>query len=232
MEDTITTQGDEAKAPEGTVAAEVAKVEVPEVKSDKAPETVPLAVFLDLKKDLKDLKSELENAKSSEKSSVQAEGFADLASKYPDVSSDFIKDMLGAATLEAQKKIEQKYNPIIEKQEQKEKQIAFDTAFNNLFEKTLQDNPDLPKTIDKELVKELALTPKYINVPLSDILIKMYGSNNTGKSSSENETRTGADIVEDVVDFNKITSEQKTAILADEKTRVKYFNWLDTQVGR
>lgn len=232
MEDTITTQGDEAKAPEGTVAAEVAKVEVPETKSDKAPETVPLAAFLDLKKDLKILKSELEDAKSSEKSSVQAEGFADLTSKYPDVSSDFIKDMLGAATLEAQKKIEQKYNPIIEKQEQKEKQIAFDTAFNNLFEKTLQDNPDLPKTIDKELVKELALTPKYINVPLSDILIKMYGSNNTGKSSSENETRTGADIVEDVVDFNKITPEQKTAILADDKARVKYFNWLDTQVGR
>lgn len=232
MDDTITTPGEEAKAPEGTVAAEVAKVEVPDVKSEKAPETVPLAVFLDLKKDLKDLKSELETAKSSEKSSVQAEGFADLTSKYPDVSADFIKDMLGAATLEAQKKIEQKYNPIIEKQEQKEKQIAFDTAFNNLFEKTLQDNPDLPKTIDKELVKELALTPKYINVPLSDILIKMYGSNNTGKASSENEARTGADVVEDVVDFNKITPEQKNAILADDKARVKYFNWLDTQVGR
>ena len=140
--------------------------------------------------------------------------------------------MLSSATKEAQKKIEEKYTPIIEKQENEKKQLAFNVAFDNLFDKTLQDNPDLPKTIDKDLVKELALTPKYRNVPLADILVKMYGNSNSGKSSSENDQRSAADRVEDIVSFDKITSEQKTRIMADEKARKEYFNWLDTQTGR
>ena len=140
--------------------------------------------------------------------------------------------MLGAATKEAQSKIEAKYSPIIEKQENEKKEAAFNRAFDNLFDKTLQDNPDLPKNIDKDLVKELALTPKYRNVPLSDILIKMYGSNESGKASSENDMRSSADRISEVVDFGSITNEQKKAIMEDPKARTKYFSWLDEQTGR
>lgn len=223
---------------EGTVESEIAKNQsevAPKVENKsetKVQETVPLAVYLDLKEEVKSLRHDIKEAKTSSKSNVEIQGLSELTSKYPDVNEDFIRDMLSSATSEATKKIEAKYSPIIEKQELEKKQVAFDIAFNNLFSKTIQENPDLPKTIDKELVKELASTPKYRNTPLSEILIKMYAVDTQGKSSSENEARSGADRIDDIVSFDKITPEQKKNIMADEKTRKKYFNWLDTQAGR
>ena len=219
---------------EGTVEAEIIKQE-PEVQSEdkKTPETVPLRVYLDLKEDLKNLKHEIKESTSSSKATaIEIEGLEDLTKKYPDVNAEFIQDMLSSATKSAEKKIEAKYSPIIERQEIEKKQIAFDRAFDNLFDKTLQDNPDLPKNIDKDAIKALATTPQYRNVPLSEILLKMYSTDTPGRSSSENEARSGADVVDDIVSFDKITPEQKTRIMADEKTRKNYFNWLDTQTGR
>lgn len=217
---------------EGTVDAITPEV-APKVE-DKAPapETVPLAVYLELKKDLKDLKEEIKESVGSTKKNVEIKGISDLASKYPDVSPEFMQDILNSATQEASRKIEEKYTPILEKQENEKKEIAFNKAFDDLFEKTLTDNPDLPKSIDKEAIKALAITPQYRNVPLADILNKLYNVSNTGKSSSENDARTGADVVQDIVSFDKITPEQKAAVMADPKTRQKYFDWLDTRTVR
>jgi len=209
---------------EGTVEAEVAKV-APEPK--KQQETVPLAVYLALKDDVKELKREMKEAKSSQKQTVEVVGVRDLADKYPDVSKEFIADILSSATTLAQTEVDRKYTPLIEKQETERKQQVFEQAFNSLFEKTLQDNPDLPKNIDKELVKELAVTAKYRNVPLVDILTKMYGSVE-GRTSSETSTRASSDRVEDIVSFDNITPGQKEAIMADSKVRQKYFDYLDT----
>lgn len=217
----------EEKKVEGTVEALIEKDD-----ATPEPKVVPEAAFLSLKKELKELKQELKEAKSSEQKAVLSAGIDELSKKYPDVSSEFIQDMLSSATKEATKMIEEKYTPIIQKQEQEKKQAAFDKAFDNLFEKTLQDNPDLPKSIDKDVVKTLAVTPQYRNTPLADILIKLYGQNIEGKSSSENDMRTGADRVDDIVSFDKITPDQKKAIMNDPKSRTKYFSWLDTQTGR
>lgn len=234
MDETNVTPEEEVKV-EGTVEAEIAKSEPvvePKVEAKKPePETVPLAVYLDLKEDLKALKHEIKESKGSAKERVEIQGISELTTKYPDVNPEFIQDMFATATKEATKKIEEKYTPIIERQENEKKQLAFDKAFDNLFEKTLQDNPDLPKSIDKELIKELASTPRYRNIPLSDILVKMYANGNNGKSSSENDARTAGDRVEDVVSFDKINSDQKKAIMDDPKTRQKYFDWLDGQTG-
>lgn len=216
------TQGEEVKTfEEGSVDAEMKKVEETvktETPTDKKTEdTVPLAVFLELKKDLKDLQKEIKESKSNSKSEIEIQGVNDLAKKYPDVDPNFISDVLKTSTTEAEKKIEEKYSPIIKKQEEKEKQIAFDKAFDNLFDKTLQENPDLPSTVDKELVKELAMTPKYRNVPLSDVLIKMYGTKDSGKASSEDDTRSSSDVVDEVTSYDKITPEQESAIMKNLK---------------
>lgn len=232
MEITITTPDEEVKDIEGTVDAEIKKDEQVAPVEPKKPDTVPLAVYLELKEDLKALKQEIKESKGSERSRVANEGVSDLAKKYPDVNEDFINDILSSATSKATKEIEAKYSPIIEKQERVEKQAIFDRAFDNLYNKAILDNPDLPDTIDKELVKELALTPKYRNIPLSDILVKMYGNINVSKSSSENDMRSSSDRVSEVADFAKITPEQRSSIMEDPKARAKYFNWLDTQTGR
>lgn len=226
--ETIATPGEETPK-EGTIAAEVNKVE-PTGSPEKAPETVPLKAYLELKKDLKDLKDEMKEAKTnSEKSKVEVEGLSELAQKYPDVNGEFLKDLLNSATNTATKKIEERYTSVIEKQEAERKQAAFDKAFDNLYDKTLEENPDLPKTVDKETIKALALTPKYRNIPLAEIMQKLYPNSNVGKASSENDTRTAADRVDDIVSFDKITPEQKRAVMADPAARAKYFSWLDSQ---
>lgn len=216
---------DSAANIEGAPTVDESTKEVPEVKS---PETVPLPVYLDLKEDLKSLKKELKDLKGSEKSVVQVNGIEDLTKKYPDVSEDFIRDMLTSAT----SSIDNKYKDILAQQEREKKIGEFNTAFDALFKKTMDENPELPKNIDKEAIKELSLTSKYRNVPLSKILLSMYPSQEKGKASSENETRTSADKVEDIVSFDKISPEQKKAIMEDPKARSQYFNWLDKQPGR
>lgn len=229
-EEVKTTPDAEVKAPEGTVEAEVAKVE-PQVQAEHKAETVPLSQYLELKKDLKELKKEISDSKGSEKSKVEVQGLGELASKYPDVNQDFLKDLLSSATNTATKKLEEQFSSIVEKQETEKKQLAFDKAFDNLFDKTLNENPDLPKTIDKGLIKDLAQTPKYRTTPLAEILQKMYPTSSAGKGSSENDMRSAADRVDDVVSFDKITPDQRKAIMADPATRQKYFNYLDKQVG-
>lgn len=209
--------------------------ELPEFNPQGEPsnpnkETVPLSVFLALKEDMKDLKREIKESNSAKKNVVEVAGIADLANKYPDVSQEFIADMLSSATNKAIKEVESKYSPIIEKQKFQEEQQKFNTAFDNVYEKAIKDNPDLPSTIDKELIKTLVLTPKYKNMKIADILTTIYPPSNAGKQSSENETVTATGDTESISDFGKITSEQKTAIMGDAKARAKYFAWLDTQI--
>jgi len=228
--ETIAIPGEETPK-EGTIEAEVAKVE-PKVQTEHSPETVPLKAFLELKKDLKELKEKTRDAETkSEKRQVEVEGLNELADKYPDVDGNFLRDLLNSASQTAAKKLEEKFSSVIEQQESEKKQLAFDKAFDNLYSKTLQDNSELPRNIDKDAVKALALTPKYRNVPLADILSKLYPTSSDGKASSENDTRDAADRVDDIVSFDRITPEQKKAVMADPASRQKYFNWLDKQPG-
>lgn len=195
------------------------------------PKVVPEAAFLELKSELKALKKELKDAKTSEQKAVIVSDIRDLTEKYPDVDKSFIQDILNSATIEATKKIEEKYTPIIQKQEQEKKIQEFNKAFDNLYEKTLNENPELPSNIDKEIVKTLAMTPAYRKIPLSEVIKKIYGESVQDKTTTENDMRVGADKIDDIVSFEKITQEQKKLIMSDEKSRKKYFNWLDTQVG-
>lgn len=214
-------------AVEGSIDAEVNK----QPEQAKKEESIPLSTYLEMKKELKQLQKKVAESETQKKQSVTVEGLEDLSRKYPGVDEDFIADMLISAEKLATKNIENKFTPILEQQEKERKQASFDKAFDNLYNQAVSANPDLPKNIDKELIKELALTPKYRNVALSDILTKIYGENVVGKSSSENSARTSADKIDDIVSFDKITPDQKRAIMEDPKVRQKYFNWLDANNG-
>ncbi len=197
----------------------------------KPVETVPLSTFLALKDDLKDIKKAQKEASASQKASIQIDGINELSQKYPDVSKDFMNDIAKAISTKAEadalKKIEEKYSPIIAKQEQKDKLDIFNKKFDEVYDKALKDNPDLPKNIDKDIIKNLVLSPQYKNTKMADILVKVYGEQVSEKSSSENETRIATGDVETITNFDKITPDQKKAIMADDKARVKYFSWLD-----
>lgn len=220
--------------PEGTVEAEVDKLAISKEKlaEETVKDTVPLSVFLDLKKDLKELKQDLKEAKTSQKSNVASAGIEELVGKYPNVEPELLQDLISLAKTQAVRELDSKYSPILEKQKFKDEKENFDKAFNTVYNKALKDNPELPKNIDKELIKTLVLTPKYKSVKISDILTQIYPSVVTGKSASENVTATAGGDVETITNFDKITPEQKKLIMNDATARQKYFNWLDTQTGR
>lgn len=220
-------------APEGSIGAELEKI-VPEDKhdTDHAKETVPLSVFLSLKEDMKELKNQLKEAKAPEKKSMQIEGVKDLAAKYPDVSEDLLNDLLVASTSKAKAEVLQEVAPILERQKYKEEKEQFDKAFDRVFEKALKENPELPEYVDKELIKTLVLTPKYRNVKVADILSQIYPKKEEGRQSSENDSVYAAGEIETIKSFENITEDQRKVIMADEKARKAYFDWLDTKVGQ
>lgn len=232
MDDTKVEGGAELNVPESIK-------ELPEVGADgsadngKKQETVPLSVYLALKEDVKELKRDLkESTKGSKNSGVDV---SELAKKYPDVSPEFIQDFLESATSKAKQEalteVESKYDSVIKKQQLKEEQDKFDQDFERVFNKAVSDNPDLPKNINKELIKTLVLTPKYKDKKVAEILAEIYPDSASGKPSSENETVASVGSVETISDFSRITPEQKKAVMADDKARAAYFNWLDKQPG-
>lgn len=238
MEETIKTpESEKIDSPETTteekveVKEEVLSDFIPQEEGDKkTQETVPLSVYLSLKDDMKELKKSIKEASDSSKNRVTVNGVSELAQKYPDVSVDFINDLLSTATIQAEQNALSKVTPILEQQKIKEQKDLFERKFEEIFQKALKDNPDLPENVDKNLIKSLIKTPEYRSKKISEILVSIYGSQMKGKSSSENETVMSAGDIETISDFSKITPSQKEFIMNDEKSRKKYFDWLDKQI--
>lgn len=215
-EATVPNPSTEANVEEGSIAS----IEVPVESKAKAPETVPLSVFLAIKDELKDLKQTI---KDNPVSAAQASATVNsVAEQFPDVSKDFIAAIVSATKNETAQELEQKYSPILERQKQQE----FDTAFDKLFNKALEANPDA-KNVDKDVIKALALTPAYNNVPLVDIIQKLYPVGTPGRVTTENDARATADVEMDNIDVTKLTDEQRDKILDNPKQRAEYYAKLD-----
>jgi hypothetical protein len=200
---------------EGSVASIDTPVETKE-------EMVPLSALLDVKSDMKKLKHELKEAKTVQTQSEQSAYSKSMVEKYPDVDPEFIAGILASAVAEAKAELA----PQFEKVENDRKQVAFDSKFDTIFAKAVSDNPNA-KNVDKDVIKALALTPQYNNMPLADIIAKLYNPVAVGKSASENDMRAVPDIAMENIDIGNITPEQKRQILDNPKTRQQYYDKLD-----
>lgn len=206
----------------------VASIEAPAPTAapvEKPQETVPLSVFLSVKDDVKDLKQQLKDATKPQTTADTRATVKALTEQYKDVDPNFIKGLVDAAVAET----EAKYTPIIERQNSEKKQEQFDKAFDAIYDKAVADNPDA-KNVDKEVIKALALTPKYNNTPVAELIKTLY-SNGAGKVTTENDTRGGGDLPDENIDIDKVTPEQRAKIMADPAARKKYFDKLDA-LGR
>lgn len=210
----------EAIAPvEGSVAA----IETPIAPKE---ETVPLGTFLELKDELKDIKKQLkENAAPQSKAETNAT-IKDLATRYPDVNQDFIRDIVSAATLET----EAKFKPQLERQENERQQATFDKKFDDIYNSALAENPDA-KEVNKEAIKALALSPQYNNTPVTELIKMLYPVGTVGRATTENNMRVTGATIDAMVDIDRITPEQRTQIMDDPSLRKAYFDKLD-MLGR
>jgi len=212
---------DAPKEQEGSLASVIPS------ESHKEEQTVPLSVFLEEKRRRKEAEKASKESQSSSQERQPSVDMSQLSTKYPDVDPDFMADLVGIAKQQATKEVEEKYTPYIQKLRDEDFNKAFDPIYESELAKAKADGVNLPKKIDKEMIKQIALQPKFRTTPLSELMKNLYGADDTGRATTENDTRPATEIVKDVVDLKRITPDQKNKIMSDPKARQAYFNALD-----
>jgi hypothetical protein len=112
-----------------------------------------------------------------------------LAEKYPDVSPEFISEVISTATTVSAKQIRQEiekdYSPKLEALERERTAEKMDQRFTQLFTKTIKDMPEYKGIVNKEAIKALALNPANKSKTMAQIIEETYGNAIIGKRSIE-----------------------------------------------
>jgi DNA-binding transcriptional regulator YhcF (GntR family) len=194
IEQTVETAQDTEDTLEETLGAEVAE----EKPKPKKPETVPIHVFEAIKKELKEEIRELKKAQGTSLPSDSS--IAELAKEY-DVNEDFVNKLAKTIQTSTMKDFDAKYSTKIAELENLSKKGDKEKKFNNLFEKTVEANPQFKGIANKDVIKQLAYNPENGKKTLSQILEDVYGHTIQGKKSMETAQPSGNR--EESVDFTK-----------------------------
>lgn len=105
-----------------------------------------------------------------------------------------------------------------EERQQKEFEQAFDNEFNKIAEL-------YPEAKDKrDVVLNLSLTDKFKDNSIEEIIQENFKDIIT-KPTTEDDTGTGGDGVDEKIDFQNATPEQLEKVMEDPKARSKYIDW-------
>lgn len=150
---------------EGTVASL-------EVETNDAPDVVPARDLMALKDKNEKLKAQLKEERERNKAleeSKNADRDDDGLSKFSDVDPDFIKGITEKAKREALKEMEEKLAQHSQKEQFNKK---LDETVDKQLELARQNGVKIPNSVDKTLLKALALAnPKE---PISSLAERLY----------------------------------------------------------
>lgn len=227
----------EVKAPE-EVQAKPEGETMEEVVTEKNDESVPLKKYMAEKGARKEseerataLEKEIETLRikaatgthsAEDIANVNAD-FEQLASKYPDVSKEFLKDMFSMAkkvsTKELTDRLDQNVMPALSAIEQERQADARDKKFGSLYEKTIKDMPEYEGIVNKEALKALAMSPANAKKTLPQILEETYSAAIQGRKSIEasHASRGPAD-----VDITNPSAEDWERIKSDPDAKKKW----------
>lgn len=184
----------------------------------ESEETVPLATFLEMKKELSDLKKQ--NLSSSERdASIEA-----IANEY-DVDLVFANKLADAITAKATKEVQKQYEPLVQKQ----KQAETDKMFDSVYGKAIESMPEYAGIANKDVVKKLALDPSNKKKTVKQIMKEVYGSVvdriDAQPGQSFEAPRAKNRNVNDL-DFGNLSAEDHDLIASDPKLRAQYGDWM------
>lgn len=195
---------------------------------EKSNDTVPLATYLELKSELAEIKRQ-DMTKSQESESLKA-----LAEEY-DVDADFVQKLGAVLTAEAEKKVKEKYEPFIQKQQQSEIEKKQNEVFDSLYGKILKSNPEMEGIVNKDVIKALAFDKSNANKSVKQIINEVYGgaiekadldsvsSFEKGSVATRKETTT--------IDFNNLSKKDFDRIESDPKLKEQYGEFLTSQTN-
>lgn len=163
-------------------------------QSEKAPESVPLAVHLESKKEVKQLKQAIRDLETKVSAGAsQKEVSADIASlgkKYeidPDFLSELSETIRTGAKNDALGEVESVLRPL----QEKEKADALAKVFNEHYSKAIESMPEYKDIVVPSVIKTLSLDPSNANKTFVQLIEETYGSAITGKRTIESTTPGG-----------------------------------------
>jgi len=219
------------EAPKTEVIETIGQVlETSPAKSE--PETVPLAAFLDLKKDNKQLHKDIADIKASiNDGATKAEVSADIAAigeKYG-VDSSFLGELASVIRKETGQDIEAKIQPLTAK----EKADHIEGVFSTHFDKALADMPEYSAVVNRDVIKTLSLDPRNQNKTFAQLIEDTYAKAiPQGKRTLEGTTHRGGKGNDPVdVDRARNDSTYLTEVLSNPETKAEYNKGLLERIG-
>lgn len=197
MSEVDTTPVGEVIQPETTVETE----QVPEVKpvetigetlgEKKVVDSVPLARLNKEISRRKELEAKLEELKktAAEDNMSKAEISHDLKAlaEEHNIDAGFLDKLAKTIKAQADADIDERLRPLAER-EQAEKR---DKAFNEHFNKALENMPDFKGVVNPEVIKQLAFNPANANKTFAQLIEDTYGHTLQGKRTIETATPRG-----------------------------------------
>lgn len=155
---------------------------------DKKDDSVPLATFLETKKEKKALEKEVADLKSkidagANKTEIKAD-LKSIADKY-DVNADFLSELSSLIYSQAKGEVEETLKSKFQPLELKEKEEKINKAFNEHFTKVIEEMPEYEAVVNKDVIKSLSLLPENSKKTFQQIIEETYGKTLSGKRTME-----------------------------------------------
>lgn len=219
-----TTPAQEVKEEQATVD-ETTIADALDDKETKVPDSIPYNRFkekVDEVKGLTDRIEELESKLASgemNKAEVQ-EDLESIADEH-NLDATVLGRVAKAMEARALKSVEEKLAPLTAREEQVKRDKAFETMFN----RAIEQNPEYAEVADKEVLRQLAFNPGNAQKTFSQLLNDTYGKFVTKPEKKTLETTTAGktDAIESI-DYKRAQtdSEYFAKIKADPALHAKY----------
>lgn len=194
-------------------------------KKESSSETVPLSVFLELKKDFKELKEQL----SGDLTNKDIAEFAQAAGIELDVAKRFVTMIQTKTKEDVLQEVEETVKPIAKSSVAEESLSLFEAD----FEKSISSKyPELAEK--KEIFKKIAFSKEFLHLKTLEDIRKEFYPNSTKvkakkKDSPEKGSQGANDKAPESVNFATMDDETYRKVLANSDSRAKYYEWLDSQ---
>lgn len=193
-------------------------------------ETVPLSVFLNLKKDNKDLTKAVKdlqtkiNAGDSSKEDI-AEDLDALAEEF-DIEPKFVNKLAKILEGKAEKKAGEVLKPILERESTltaAEKKRKLDEAFTKHYTEALEKMPEYNDIANADAIKALSFLPENSKKTFAQLIEETYGKAITGKRTIDT-TKPGGGKDPDPIDFDRAKNDTEyfKTIMADPARKAEY----------
>lgn len=216
VDDSKSTQEAKPEIKEATIGE---KVEIE--KSKPAPDSVPLAKYMEEKNTRKELENRIKELEA--KGTPSNKDLSALAEKYG-ASPELLVELesrfdskLSSATEERLKGL----LPELESIKAERNAEKFEKTFKDMWDVALANSPEFTDVADIEIIKSLVKQPENHSLTLTQLIDKTYGKFIQGKKTIET-TQGGKSVETTDIDFNDMSDENWEMVKSNPDLKEKY----------